>query len=560
LPVEEIIWAAQAPGDKELLDGKLKTAEAVIRKLYAKSMALTNDNSQLRYENEELRAELAALVARPHSSHGSQHRNNGSRPQIRPPTGEVGTRGGATGSCRESATPAPPLMQDTQTDFHQYSSHPPTASNGEGEGAGWRDCDIGGEGDMRPHTARSASVPPEYLQPGWGGGTGTQGAIKGGGSTESTGGVGSGAMHDEIKALESALKASEKRERALRQELQNVKRLELLLWEGDHMKTVRSHEVVGKLRSRLESAKGLLKSVTDALQESKEKVVELETQMASANVMTKKRLRAYFAHRHQVIAAVKTLIEKVPSSGLRGKAPSSSEVTQARGRLLEDAHAQQQLVARICASVAAISELSASLVGERNELSSEATGSLNESDEDEGGPDPFSTSSLVRSAEVIALHLTPDAREELLALMRDIYQRFFLVKMEQDAVCETHEEVRTDADAAVRKLVMERAVLRGAVGDLLARLEQANKQRIAERHTASAHQRRARSSMQRQRREEVEEEIKRRQESERMAEVAEGEEEAFVANIRSQLEGPDAVAPDASDEVLLQAQVLLMCC
>jgi len=158
------------------------------------------------------------------------------------------------------------------------------------------------------------------------------------------------------------------------------------------------------------------------------------------------------------------------------------------------------------------------------------------------------------------LHLTPDAREELLALMRDIYQRFFLVKMEQDAVCETHEEVRTDADAAVRKLVMERAVLRGAVGDLLARLEQANKQRIAERHTASAHQRRARSSMQRQRREEVEEEIKRRQESERMAEVAEGEEEAFVANIRSQLEGPDAVAPDASDEVLLQAQVLLMCC
>lgn len=364
-------------------------------------------------------------------------------------------------------------------------------------------------------------------------------------------------MHEEIKALESALKASEKRERALRQELQNVKRLELLLWEGDHMKTVRSHEVVGKLRSRLESAKGLLKSVTDALQESKEKVVELETQMASANVMTKKRLRAYFAHRHQVIAAVKTLIDKVPSSGLRGKAPSSSEVTQARGRLLEDAHAQQQLVAQICASVAAISELSSSLVGERNELSSEATGSLNESDEDDGGPDPFSTSSLVRSAEVIALHLTADAREELLALMRDIYQRFFLVKMEQDAVCETHEEVRTDADAAVRQLVMERAVLRGAVGDLLARLELANKQRIAERHTASAHGRRARSSMQRQRREEVEEESERRQEVERMAEVAEAEDEESMAKIRSQLEGANAVAPDASDEVLLKAQV---CC
>ena len=48
----------------------------------------------------------------------------------------------------------------------------------------------------------------------------------------------------------------------------------------------------------------------------------------------------------------------------------------------------------------------------------------------------------MRSAELIALHLTPEAREELLALMRDIYQRFFLVQMEHHAVCETHEEVQ----------------------------------------------------------------------------------------------------------------------
>ena len=42
----------------------------------------------------------------------------------------------------------------------------------------------------------------------------------------------------------------------------------------------------------------------EALQESKEEVVQLQTQMASANVMTKKRLRAYFAHRHQVFFSI----------------------------------------------------------------------------------------------------------------------------------------------------------------------------------------------------------------------------------------------------------------
>ena len=44
--------------------------------------------------------------------------------------------------------------------------------------------------------------------------------------------------------------------------------------------------------------------MTEALQERKEKVVELETQLASVNIMTKKRLRAYFAHRHQVLVFV----------------------------------------------------------------------------------------------------------------------------------------------------------------------------------------------------------------------------------------------------------------
>jgi hypothetical protein len=244
----------------------------------------------------------------------------------------------------------------------------------------------------RPDTARSASVPPEYLQPG------SRGARNG----ESTGegkleNVAPGSkMHAEMKDLEVALKASQKRENTLRQELHNLKRLEILLWEGEHMQPVSSHEVVSKLRARLESAKGILKNVTEALQDSKERVVDLETKLASCNTHTKRRLKGYLTHRHQIVAALLTLIERVPASGLRGKRDSAAQVEKAREQALEVAHNQQQLISQIRESVAAISELSSSIVGERHEMESEA-GSDGSGDDDDA-PDPFSTSSLVRSA------------------------------------------------------------------------------------------------------------------------------------------------------------------
>jgi len=68
-------------------------------------------------------------------------------------------------------------------------------------------------------------------------------------------------------------------------------------------------------------------------------------------------------------------------------------------------------------------------------------------------------------------------------------RRFSLVKMEHDAVCETHEELRADVDVAVRQLVMERAVLRGAVADLLARLEQSRHDRETDREAMRSRER-----------------------------------------------------------------------
>ena len=63
---------------------------------------------------------------------------------------------------------------------------------------------------------------------------------------------------------------------------------------------------------------------------------------------------------------------------------SAGAAAQARERLLEEAHEQQQLVSKIRQSVAAISELSSSIVGERNEQSSDVTGSQDSDDDEEG--------------------------------------------------------------------------------------------------------------------------------------------------------------------------------
>ena len=135
--------------------------------------------------------------------------------------------------------------------------------------------------------------------------------------------------------------------------------------------------------------------------------------------------------------------------------------------------------------------------------------------------------------------------------MRDIYQRFSLVKMEHDAVCETHEELRADVDVAVRQLVMERAVLRGAVADLLARLEQSRLDRETDRETVRARERRSHQRRFRAATSPTAAGESRPEEREEEQEEQE-EEEATLAKIRAQIGGADA-----SDAVLLKAQLEL---
>ena len=64
-----------------------------------------------------------------------------------------------------------------------------------------------------------------------------------------------------------------------------------------------------------------------------------------------------------------------------------------------------------------VSELASSMVGERDEMrtaSASANSMEEEEEEEEEAPDPFSTSSLVRSAEVESLHLCPHPSSPIL--------------------------------------------------------------------------------------------------------------------------------------------------
>ena len=47
--------------------------------------------------------------------------------------------------------------------------------------------------------------------------------------------------------------------------------------------------------------------------------------MYRLDVLTKKRLAAYLTHRHQLLAALVTLIDKVPATGLKAKKNEGSE-------------------------------------------------------------------------------------------------------------------------------------------------------------------------------------------------------------------------------------------
>ena len=441
VPVDQIFAAAAAPQEKEAAEAKLKRAEAIIRKLYAKSMALSEENAALRHENQRLHSLASREAQRPRTATGDRQELS-----ARPQSGHQSDRVPMTGA---------------RVNANDGMESGPGVQKGDVE-EGQDVLDAGGR------QGRSTSVPPAYLQPGCR-------ALERAGGTRAPDGGGTASQLNEVKELESALKASETRVAALRQELDHHKRLELLLWEGEHMEPVRADVVVGKLRARLESAKELLKSVTSALQEAKNTVQQQQVQLKQADVLTRKRLRGYLAHSNQIVAALFTIIQRVPLSGGRGGGPRQRSkedpvvLSQAQGALLES----------IRNSVESIGDLSSSMVGDRNEQApSRSDGRDSDDSEEDEAPDPFSTSSLLRSTELIALQLSPDAREELLALMRDVYQRFYLVKMEQDALLETHEELRADSEASVAELVMERAVLRGAVTDLLQHLERAGDARL----------------------------------------------------------------------------------
>eukprot|EP00961_Rhodomonas_salina_P105883 1425827-Rhodomonas_salina.1 len=74
------------------------------------------------------------------------------------------------------------------------------------------------------------------------------------------------------------------------------------------------------------------------------------------------------------------------------------------------------------------------MIGGREEAEEEAA---SEEEEEEETDKAFTTSSLVRSVELVALQMSAEARAELLAMMQDLFHRFHLVKMETDAQAET---------------------------------------------------------------------------------------------------------------------------
>ena len=254
VPVDDIINLAHAPQDKEELEGKLKKAEAIIRKLYARSMALTQENAALRDENQQLREASKAAAARPRTASPSEGGGRLSRPRTSSSTTTARSLRQPDGSVREG---------DSKALTHRDGAHEKEERKAGGKQEEEEGCSLGQGGgddalkyartargvqdsaaewqgtgrDVRggdPSHGRSTSVPPEFLKEGIGQDVTSRG--KGRGGREAGGGVGGSAMYDELKALQDELKASQRREQALQQALDNHKRLELLLWESKHMK------------------------------------------------------------------------------------------------------------------------------------------------------------------------------------------------------------------------------------------------------------------------------------------------------------------------------------
>uniref|UniRef100_A0A7S4PR49 Uncharacterized protein n=1 Tax=Guillardia theta TaxID=55529 RepID=A0A7S4PR49_GUITH len=260
---------------------------------------------------------------------------------------------------------------------------------------------------------------------------------------------------ENLAELESALRSSRKREAKLEKELELNKELEVLVWDGKKAEQLLANQTIAKMKERLKSAKTLLLDLAGQLQDLKDDNVRLQGKISAADKLTKQKLKQFLQHSNEVIAGLLTLVEKVPASSKR------TGSGQDRKDADEVAREQQLLLQQIRQSSHAIGDLSESMLGERKELPSD------ESDDESLGEDAFTTSRLVRTVELIALQLSPAGRVELLEVMRDLFQRFHLVKMEMDALLQTHEEFRQQTDASIRQLMMERSVLRGVIADLM---------------------------------------------------------------------------------------------
>jgi len=121
---------------------------------------------------------------------------------------------------------------------------------------------------------------------------------------------------------------------------------------------------------------------------------------------------------------------------------------------------QRQMLEQIRAHAEAIGQMIKEGEGERNQM--EESGMSDEDDEDRDVG--FDTSDLSRTIEMVSLTLPPGARPEFLELMRMLYHRFHLVKMESDAVQEALLSERDEMRQAIKSLLQDRSILRSDLG------------------------------------------------------------------------------------------------
>lgn len=407
----------QVVAGEEDLAARLKTAEGVIRKLYSRSMELTQENSALKEENERLK-ELAR--PRPHSSQGH---HGCSRPS----------------SARADSRLARKQKTEAEARAEVEAAGEKREKGEEREGAKsapleptevWKLKAAAKKSEQEEAAALEALAPGE----------GTQ---------------------QRLRMLEEELRQSRRREELARAEVGRMRKLEILMWEGATPNSAAPSsqssgwEVVTQLRARLESARVMLGVLAEQLSHSTEDAIRLKAAAAADKAMHTSRLKHYLRHRSALLATLSLLLQRFPAKASRPR-PSTAEREKAAQGLHAMAEEQQHVIEQLRTNSAAIGELSNMMIGGREEAEEEAA---SEEEEEEETDKAFTTSSLVRSVELVALQMSAEARAELLAMMQDLFHRFHLVKMETDAQAETERELRSAAETQLRQLLDRKSVV-----------------------------------------------------------------------------------------------------